>query len=73
MCLCLMTPSINSVTLKIWQVKCIEMIPLLQIQWEKKRGNKLTEAEAHKMHVSLILSFVVIDKKMLNKVIPDLV
>jgi hypothetical protein len=39
----------------------------------KERDNKLTEAEAHKMHVSLILSFVVIDKKLLNKVIPDLV
>jgi hypothetical protein len=39
----------------------------------KKRGNKLTEAEAHKMHVSLKLSFVIFDKKLLNKVIPDLV
>jgi hypothetical protein len=39
----------------------------------KKRGNKLTEAEAHKMHVFLNLSFVVIDKKLPNKEIPDLV
>ena len=46
--------------------------PFITNTMGKKRGNKLTEAEAHKMHVSLNLSFVVIDKKMLNKV-PDLV
>jgi hypothetical protein len=30
---------------------------------EKHRGNKLTKAEAHKMPVYLILSFVVIDEE----------